>query len=54
MQIKSSNSNNQNPFSQHLKIEKENIVCKDGFCSIPNNNDNSNVDKNNENLFDPI
>ena len=54
MQIKSSNTYNNDAFSQHLKIEKENIVCKDGFCSMPNHNDNSTLDKNNENLFDPI
>ena len=39
---------------QSLKIEKENIICKDGFCTLPNQNQNQNIIKNNVNLFDPI
>ena len=53
MQIESSNNSNEKNFSQPLKIEKENIVCKDGFCSISNPNQNNNI-KNDINLFDPI
>ena len=53
MKIESSNNSNEKNFSQPLKIEKENIVCKDGFCSISNRNENSNL-KNDMNLFDPI
>ena len=54
MQIKSSNQSDQRSFSQPLKIEKENIICKDGFCSLPNQNKNSEINKNDINLFDPI
>lgn len=52
MQIESSNNSKDDTFSQSLKIEKENIICKDGFCSLPNQNQN--ISKNNVNLFDPI
>ena len=56
MQIESSNNSKDDNFSQSLKIEKENIICKDGFCTLPkqNQNQNPNISKNNINLFDPI
>ena len=54
MQIESSNNAKEKDFSQSLKIEKENIICKDGFCKLPNQNQNQNIIKNKVNLFDPI
>ena len=54
MQIESSNNSKDDAFSKSLKIEKENINCKDGFCTLPNQNKNPNIIKNNGNLFDPI
>ena len=54
MQIESSNNSKGDAFSQPLKIEKENINCKDGFCALPNQNKNTNIVKNNVNLFDSI
>ena len=54
MQIESSNNSKDDAFPQSLKIEKENIICKDGFCTLPNQNQNQNIIKNNVNLFDPI
>lgn len=54
MQIESSNNSKEKNFSQPLKIEKENIVCKDGFCTIPNSDKNLKINKRNANLFDPI
>ena len=54
MQIESSNNSKEKDFSKSLKIEKENIVCKDGFCTLPSQNENPNIQKNNLNLFDPI
>ena len=56
MQIESSNNSKDDNFSQSLRIEKENIICKDGFCTLPNQNQsqNPNISKNNVNLFDPI
>ncbi len=52
MQIESSNNSKDDAFPQPLKIEKENIICKDGFCTLPNQNQN--IIKNKVNLFDPI
>ena len=54
MQIESSNNSKDDNFSQSLKIEKENIICKDGFCTLPIQNKNPNISENNVNLFDPI
>ena len=54
MQIESSNNSKDDVYSHSLKIEKENIICKDGFCTLPNQNKNSNIIKNNVNLFDPV
>ena len=54
MQIESSNNSKDDAFPQPLKIEKENIICMDGFCTLPNQNQNQNIIKNNVNLFDPI
>ena len=54
MQIESSNNSKEKDFSQSLKIEKENIICKDGFCLLPSKNENSRIQKNKVNLFDPI
>ena len=54
MKIKSSNNAKENNFSKSLKIEKETIICKDGFCTLPSQNENPNISKNKVNLFDPI
>ena len=54
MKIESSNNSKDDDFTQSLKIEKENIICKDGFCSLPIQNENSSIKKNKVNLFDPI
>ena len=56
MQIESANNSKDDTFPQSLKIEKENVICKDGFCTLPNPNpnQNQNIIKNNVNLFDPI
>ncbi len=54
MQAESSNIFNEKDYSQNIKIEKEQIICKDGFCSLPSNNESSKIDKDDINLFDPI
>ena len=54
MQIESTNNSKEKNFSQSLKIEKENIICKDGFCTLPIQNENPSIQKNKVNLFDPI
>ena len=50
----SSNNNNKNIFTKTNGIAKEKMICKDGFCSLPNRDDLPKQDSNNMNLFDPI
>ena len=50
----SSNNNNKNIFSETKSIEKEKMICKDGFCSLPNRDELPKQDSNDMNLFDPI
>ena len=49
-----SNNNNKNIFSETTSIEKEKIICKDGFCSLPNRDERPKQDSNDINLFDPV
>jgi len=50
----SSNNNNKIIFSKTNVIAKEKMICKDGFCSLPNQDEISKQDSNDMNLFDPI
>ena len=50
----SSNNNNKNIFSETTIIAKEEIICKNGFCSLPNQDEIPKKDSNDMNLFDPI
>ena len=50
----SSNNNNKKIFSDTKSISKEKMICKDGFCSLPNQNEIPKQDSNDMNLFDPI
>ena len=50
----SSNNNNKNIFSKTNSIEKEKMICKDGFCSLPKRDELPKQDSNDMNLFDPI
>ena len=54
MQIESSKNSEEKDLSQSLKIGKENIICKDGFCKLSIQNENPRIQKNKVNLFDPI
>ena len=49
-----SNNNNKNIISETSNITKEKMICKDGFCSLPNKDEIPKQDSNNMNLFDPI
>ena len=49
-----SNNNSKNIFSETTRITKEKMICKDGFCSLPIQNEISKQDSNDMNLFDPI
>ena len=50
----SSNNNNKNIFSDTRSIANKKMICKDGFCSLPNHKELSKQDKSDMNLFDPI
>ena len=50
----SSNNQNESLYSDTTNIAKEKMICKDGFCSLPNQKEISKQDKNDINLFDPI
>ena len=54
MQAESSYIFNKKDNSQTKKIDKEKMICKDGFCSLPIHKESSKIDKNDINLFDPI
>ena len=47
-------SNNKNIFSETTSIAKEKMICKDGFCALPNQAKIPKQDSNDMNLFDPI
>tara|TARA_B100000401_G_scaffold363782_1_gene261704 strand:- start:258 stop:422 length:165 start_codon:yes stop_codon:yes gene_type:complete len=50
----SSNKHNKNSLLETQNIAKEKIICKDGFCSLPNQKNISKQDTNDQILFDPI
>ena len=51
----SSNNHNENTFSENTSITKEKMICKDGFCSLPNQKEMPKQGTTNDiNLFDPI
>ena len=50
----SSNNHDKNTISKTSNIAQEKMICKDGFCSLPNQDENLKKDLNEMNLFDPI
>ena len=50
----SSINQSKNTYSETTNSSKGNMICKDGFCSLPNQKTISEKDKNDINLFDPI
>jgi len=52
--LKESSNNNKNTLSDSSIITKEKMICKDGFCSLPNKDEIPKKDSNDINLFDPI
>ena len=49
-----SKNHNKNIYAETANIPNKKIICKDGFCSLPDQKDISKKDKNDINLFDPI
>ncbi len=54
MQIEPYDDSIEKDISQSIKIDKGNINCKDGFCSLPNQTDNPKINKSDNQFFDPI
>ena len=54
MQEESSNNHIKNIYAETANIANKKIICKDGFCSLPNQEEISKQNKNDLNLFDPI
>ena len=53
--LKESSSNHEkNSFTESSNISKEEMICKDGFCSLPNKQEIPKQNTNDMNLFDPI
>ena len=50
----SSKNNNKNILSETTSNAKEKMICKDGFCALPNQDEIQKQDSNDMNLFDPI
>tara|TARA_B100000927_G_C16083753_1_gene316256 strand:+ start:283 stop:447 length:165 start_codon:yes stop_codon:yes gene_type:complete len=40
--------------SDYVEINNKNMSCKDGFCFLPNQNENQQISSDNINIFDPI
>ena len=45
---------NKKTISESTSIAKEKMICKDGFCSLPNQEEKQEQNSNNLNLFDPL
>jgi len=50
----SSNKNNKKIYPENTGTPNENIICKDGFCSLPNQKEILKQNKKDINFFDPI
>ena len=47
-------SSNKNTFTETTNISKDKMICKDGFCSLPNQKEILKHETNDINIFDPI
>tara|TARA_B100001989_G_scaffold236024_1_gene197660 strand:+ start:461 stop:625 length:165 start_codon:yes stop_codon:yes gene_type:complete len=50
----SSINHNKNIFTETTNISNEKMICKDGFCKLPNQGESPKQEENDMNLFDPI
>ena len=53
MQNKTSNDSEYN-LSEGIKKDNKNITCKDGYCFLPNLEENKTINNENISIFDPI
>ena len=54
MREESSNNANNDLYTDTTNMAKEKMICKDGFCSLPNIKEIPKQNKNEMNFFDPI
>ena len=47
-------SNQDYKLAESIKKENKNITCKDGYCFIPNLEENKTISNENINIFDPL
>ena len=45
--------NSKQKLSDNLNKESEQVICKDGFCFLPNIDESKKIN-NNSNIFDPL
>ena len=50
----SSSHHKKNAFPESTNITKEEMICENGFCALPNQQEISKQHTNDMNLFDPI
>ena len=53
MQNKTSNNPDHNML-ESIEKEDKNMTCKDGYCFIPNLEENKTISNENINIFDPL
>ena len=53
MNNKTSNEPDYN-FSENIEKDHKNITWKDGYCFIPNTEENQTISNKNMNIFDPL
>ena len=54
MPIDPTNDSKKEDLTNLMEIDDKKMTCKDGFCFLPNQNDNQQVNGDNINIFDPI
>ena len=53
MSIKPLNNSNEK-LTDTLNQDNEKLICKDGFCFLPNIDESKQLNNNNNNIFDPL
>tara|TARA_Y100001970_G_scaffold216522_1_gene265010 strand:+ start:10795 stop:10959 length:165 start_codon:yes stop_codon:yes gene_type:complete len=54
MTIDHSPDNSQGDISNSMEIDNKKVMCKDGFCFLPNQKEDKPIIDDNINIFDPI
>tara|TARA_B100000212_G_scaffold319891_1_gene277374 strand:- start:171 stop:359 length:189 start_codon:yes stop_codon:yes gene_type:complete len=54
MTIDPSTESKKDDQSNFLESNNKKVICKDGFCFLPNQNENKPISSDNINIFDPL